>query len=383
MRRTKAKPARRILWSGPRKGAGCFLRHDQWQPPHETLTRSLRVCDKATAGAAESRYKDVQWLLAALARELVERDRAGRCDVERFDSARLWDRGALLATLEYLGRQSLPLGTEHEHHLAPRIQLGERDSATRHEGDPPPLGLVESAQRHAKERPHRGAHRLRPGRIGAAIGQRHPCAECVRRAQQRANVAGISDPPERQRDRPRPAWQVVAPEDSNDAGRMRERRHLGQQLRFDIRPRDEHVRRFDRGREPCLEQILPLDREQPELVAPAPVMEFADELEPLVVAGCDQAPAPPEAARSFGRAAAASAPSLPAASAAFACSAIAPNAAGSLTARSASTFRSSSIPAFGQPCTNWLYERPFARAAALIRVIQSFRNSRFRTFRSR
>src|SRR5437763_2269650 len=211
MRRTKAKPARRILWSGPRKGAGRFLRHDRWQPLHETLTRSLRVCDKATAGAAESRYKDVLWLLPALARELIERDRAGHCNVERFAFARLWDRGARIATLEYLGRQSLPLGTEHEHHLAPRIQLGERDSTNRHQGDPPPLGLVESAQRHAKERPHRGAHRLRPGRIGAAVGQRDPRAESVRRAQQRANVARISDPPERNRDSPRPAWEVAAP----------------------------------------------------------------------------------------------------------------------------------------------------------------------------
>src|SRR5207253_10620682 len=70
-------------------------------------------------------------------------------------------------------------------------------------------------------------------------------------------------------------------------------------------------------------------------------------------------------------------------SAAFACSAIAPNAAGSLTARSASTFRSSSMPAFEQPCTNWLYESPFARAAALIRMIHSRRNSRFLFLRSR
>jgi hypothetical protein len=36
------------------------------------------------------------------------------------------------------------------------------------------------------------------------------------------------------------------------------------------------------------EQVLPLDNEQPELVPPAPVVELADELEPLVVAGGDQ-----------------------------------------------------------------------------------------------
>ena len=45
-------------------------------------------------------------------------------------------------------------------------------------------------------------------------------------------------------------------------------------------------------------------------------------------------------------------------SAAFACSAIFPNASGSTTAISASTLRSSSISAFRQPATNWLYERP-------------------------
>jgi len=38
----------------------------------------------------------------------------------------------------------------------------------------------------------------------------------------------------------------------------------------------------------------------------------------------------------------------------FACRAIVPNATGSLTARSASTLRSSSMPAFWQPATNWL-----------------------------
>src|SRR6266540_4305049 len=59
------------------------------------------------------------------------------------------------------------------------------------------------------------------------------------------------------------------------------------------------------------------------------------------------------------------------------------NAAGSLTARSASTLRSSSTPALRQPATNWLYERPSRRAAALIRMIQRRRNVRFLTLRSR
>ena len=39
--------------------------------------------------------------------------------------------------------------------------------------------------------------------------------------------------------------------------------------------------------------------------------------------------------------------------------------------------------AFRHPATNWLYERPSRRAAALIRMIQRRRNSRFRRLRSR
>ena len=110
---------------------------------------------------------------------------------------------------------------------------------------------------------------------------------------------------------------------------MRERRHLGKERRLDVLPCDEEVDGLDApGNE-----VLPFDSEQPKLVPPAPVAELADELEPFVVARVDQAGW---------------------LNAALACSAIALNAAGSLTARSASTFRSSSIPAFVHPCTNWL-----------------------------
>jgi hypothetical protein len=69
---------------------------------------------------------------------------------------------------------------------------------------------------------------------------------------------------------------------------MRERRHLGQQLGRNVLSRDEHVGGHEPGGEPGFEEVLPLDREQPELVPPAPVVELADELEPLVVAGGDQ-----------------------------------------------------------------------------------------------
>jgi hypothetical protein len=70
-------------------------------------------------------------------------------------------------------------------------------------------------------------------------------------------------------------------------------------------------------------------------------------------------------------------------SAALACSATIEKAAGSLTASSARDLRSSSISALCSPEMNWLYYIPFARAAALMRMIQSWRNVRFLFLRSR
>jgi hypothetical protein len=67
---------------------------------------------------------------------------------------------------------------------------------------------------------------------------------------------------------------------------MRERRDLREQRRLDVLARDQQLDRLDAGGR--LDQVLPLDGEQPELVAPAPVVELADELEPLVVARGDQ-----------------------------------------------------------------------------------------------
>ena len=75
--------------------------------------------------------------------------------------------------------------------------------------------------------------------------------------------------------------------------------------------------------------------------------------------------------------------SVPASVPPYRFSATAANAAGSATARSASDLRSSSIPAPFRPCMNWLYERPFTRAAASILTIQRERKFRFLTRRSR
>jgi hypothetical protein len=69
---------------------------------------------------------------------------------------------------------------------------------------------------------------------------------------------------------------------------VRERRHLGEQLRLHVFSRHKHVRRLDTGCEPRVDEILPLDGEQPELVPPAAVAELADELQALVLARRDQ-----------------------------------------------------------------------------------------------
>jgi hypothetical protein len=70
---------------------------------------------------------------------------------------------------------------------------------------------------------------------------------------------------------------------------MAERRYLREQLRLNVLACAENVRGLEAGIEPGLDEVLALDREQPELVAPAPVVQLADELEPLVVARGDQA----------------------------------------------------------------------------------------------
>jgi hypothetical protein len=62
---------------------------------------------------------------------------------------------------------------------------------------------------------------------------------------------------------------------------VRERRHLAEELRRDVVARHEQVDRVDpRGGD----EILTFRDEEPELVAPAPVVELADELQALVVA---------------------------------------------------------------------------------------------------
>src|ERR671919_1758337 len=141
---------------------------------------------------------------------------------------------------------------------------------------------------------------------------------------------------------------------------------------------DEGLHGLEPGIEAGGDEILALAGEEPELLALPPRRELAKELQARIGGGGDHpgllhriaGPALGEAR-------------LQASSAAFAWAAIAENAAGSLTAMSARTLRSSSMFALRQPATNWLYDSPSRRAAALMRTIQSRRKTRLRALRSR
>jgi hypothetical protein len=152
-------------------------------------------------------------------------------------------------------------------------------------------GVCEGRQRNAEQRAHRCAQRFRAGRVRAPVGEGDERrAQCIGGADESADVAGIADVPERQPDlREGRLWEGVTPEDADHAGRMPKRRDLAEELRLNVIPRDQELDRLD----PCIErgfdEIFSLRREESELVAPAAVVQLADELELLVLAGSDQA----------------------------------------------------------------------------------------------
>jgi hypothetical protein len=67
-----------------------------------------------------------------------------------------------------------------------------------------------------------------------------------------------------------------------------ERRNLGEQGRLDVLARHQHVDRLEAARTRGVQEIFALDEKETELVAPAALVQFANELELLVVARADQ-----------------------------------------------------------------------------------------------
>jgi hypothetical protein len=69
---------------------------------------------------------------------------------------------------------------------------------------------------------------------------------------------------------------------------MAQRGHLGQEGGLHVLSCDEHLDRLDSRLEGRIHEIFTLRDEEPELVAPAAVVQLPDELELLVLARGDQ-----------------------------------------------------------------------------------------------
>ena len=117
------------------------------------------------------------------------------------------------------------------------------ERSTEDSGSPPcatsairrPPSSAQRSERHAPDRADARAQRLRRGRIGAALREGDRRAEGLGGADQRADVAGVGDVPERKRRVTLlPRREVGAPVDADDARRMRRARHVGEQLRLDV-----------------------------------------------------------------------------------------------------------------------------------------------------
>jgi hypothetical protein len=69
---------------------------------------------------------------------------------------------------------------------------------------------------------------------------------------------------------------------------MPERRDLGEQRRLDVLAGHQQLHRLEARVARGVDEILPFRDEQPQLLAPPPLVQLADKLELLVVARVDQ-----------------------------------------------------------------------------------------------
>ena len=145
--------------------------------------------------------------------------------------------------------------------------------------------------------------------------------------------------PQAEHDLTRAHRQIGPSIDPDHTRRVAECRDLPEKLGQDVLTGNQQLDRLDAGGQRSLDQILAFGGEQPGL---GPVLlgseKLPDEPELLVLTRLDQAACDSDSASS----------------AAFARSATAAKARGSLTAMSASDLRSSSIPAFFTPAMNRL-----------------------------
>src|SRR5262249_36950081 len=122
----------------------------------------------------------------------------------------------------------------------------------------------------------------------AALRECDARAERVGGPQQSADVAGVADVPERERERPRPARQIRAAIDPERARRMAQRRELSDERGLDVLARDEQLDRLDARVVRRLDEILALADEEALLLPLPPRLEQTpDQLQLRVVARRD------------------------------------------------------------------------------------------------
>jgi hypothetical protein len=76
--------------------------------------------------------------------------------------------------------------------------------------------------------------------------------------------------------------QIVAPEDGDPPRGMRQPGHRGEHLSRDVLTCNQQLDGFEPGREPRLDEVLPLDGEQPELMPLPRRRQLANQLQPRV-----------------------------------------------------------------------------------------------------
>ena len=168
--------------------------------------------------------------------QLVERQRACDCDVERLGAVGQRDAGDGIRGCD-LGREAGALAAQREGDRGGGRELGQRALAAGVQCDHgQQRRLGERDHGHRVERAHARPHRARRERIGAALGQRHVRgAEALRAAQQRSEVARVRHAIEKETDRARrrsrdQRREVVGAQHADGAARMRKRRQRGHHL---------------------------------------------------------------------------------------------------------------------------------------------------------
>jgi len=142
----------------------------------------------------------------------------------------------------------------------------------------------------AEQGAHGRTQRLGARRIGGALRERDEGRpQGVGRPDERADVAGIRHVPQREPDvGQRIDRQVLAPEHTDHPRRVGERRDFSKQRRLDVLARNQKLDGVDACSLSRGDQILTFCDEEPEFVPPAAVVQLANELELLVLAGGDQ-----------------------------------------------------------------------------------------------